>query len=326
MSYKTINIVGSGYSGSSAIYEFLRKTKLFYDPFQDSQLSITYDPGGLIDLENIIKDQFTVNKTRLAYTNFKRLIDYYCIKSKGLKSGKNLIEYNNDLRNILENYINNIINIKFKGETSFINFQKNKLETLKFKIISRYYNFINKRRNNLDELYIFCDIQKFKSETDNLIFKLVEKKNFLKKDVILDQAGTIFNPVSSLKFFRNPLSICILRDPRDVFSEIKNITNKFPAYDVKVFVSWYQKIMEKINIEEKVDKKVLFINFEDFILNKEDTTNKIFGFIGKEKPLVKNVQFDFLKSEKNISIHKKFLKKEEANYIENNLKEYLYNF
>ena len=33
MTYKTINTVGTGYSGASAIYEFLQKTNLFYDPF-----------------------------------------------------------------------------------------------------------------------------------------------------------------------------------------------------------------------------------------------------------------------------------------------------
>ena len=32
MNYKTINTVGTGYSGASAIYEFLQKTDIFYDP------------------------------------------------------------------------------------------------------------------------------------------------------------------------------------------------------------------------------------------------------------------------------------------------------
>ena len=61
MTNKIINTVGTGYSGSSAIYEFLQKTNLFYDPFPSSQFSITYDPR--IDLENVIKNQFTINKS-----------------------------------------------------------------------------------------------------------------------------------------------------------------------------------------------------------------------------------------------------------------------
>ena len=49
-----MQIVGTGYSGSSAIYEFLQKTELFHDPLIIISLTI-YDPGGLIELENLIK-------------------------------------------------------------------------------------------------------------------------------------------------------------------------------------------------------------------------------------------------------------------------------
>ena len=326
MSLKTINIVGSGYSGSSAVYEFLQKTELFHDPFNNSQLSITYDPGGLIELENLIKNQFTPNKARLAHISFIKLIDYYCLKSGGLKLGKNLIKYKKDLRKILTNYIKSITNLEFEGESSFINFQKNNFDKIKLKSISRYYNFFKKKRKNQDRLFIFCDIEKFYVETKNLIFELVEKDNFSKKDIILDQAGTIFNPMSSIKFYKNPSSICVLRDPRDIYSEVKNITNKFPAYDLKVFVNWYKQIISKIDVEEKKHERVLFVNFEDFIMNKDKTINKIFNMLEKDIPDLKKINFDYEKSKKNILIYKNLLKNDEINYIENNLKNYLYNF
>ncbi len=326
MSFKTINIVGTGYSGSSAIYEFLQKTKLFHDPFNNNQLSITYDPGGLIELENLIKNQFTTNKARLAYINFNKLIDYYCLEGGRLKLGKDLIKCNKDLRKILTNYLRSITNLEFKGESTFINFKKNNFDKIKLKTISRYYNFFKKKRKNQDRLFIFCDIETFYNKTKNLIFELVEKNNFPKKDIILDQAGTIFNPISSIKFYKNPLSICVLRDPRDIYSEIKNITNKFPAYDLKVFVNWYKQIINKINIEEKKDKRVLFTNFEDFVINKDQTINKIFDMLGKDTPDLKKIGFDFSKSKKNILIYKNLLKNYEIDYIENNLKNYLYNF
>jgi len=326
MSLKTINIVGTGYSGSSAIYEFLQKTELFHDPFNNNQLSITYDPGGLIELENLIKNQFTPNKARLVYISFNKLIDYYCLKSGRLKLGKDLIKCKKDLRKILSNYISSITNLEFRGESSFINFQKSSFDKIKLKTVSRYYKFIKKKRKNQDKFIIFCDIERFYTETKNLIFELVEKDNFSKKDIILDQAGTIFNPISSVKFYKNPLSICVLRDPRDIYSEIKNITNKFPAYNLKVFVNWYKQIINKIDINEKKDKRVLFVNFEDFVMNKDKTLNKIFNMLEKDIPDLKKISFDFSKSKKNISIYKNLLKNYEINYIENNLKNYLYNF
>jgi hypothetical protein len=146
MSLKTINIVGTGYSGSSAIYEFLQKTELFHDPFNNNQLSITYDPGGLIELENLIKNQFTPNKARLVYISFNKLIDYYCLKSGRLKLGKDLIKCKKDLRKILSNYISSITNLEFRGESSFINFQKSSFDKIKLKTVSRYYKFIKKKK------------------------------------------------------------------------------------------------------------------------------------------------------------------------------------
>ena len=119
MSYKTINTIGTGYSGASAIYEFLQQTNLFYDPFPNSQFSISYDPGGLQDLENVINTQFTINKSTEAYNNFIELINFYCGQNKGLKIGKNLTKYNTNLKYLLTNFLNNIVILNYKGETAF---------------------------------------------------------------------------------------------------------------------------------------------------------------------------------------------------------------
>ena len=64
---------------------FYKKTNKFYDPFPNSQFSISYDPGGLQDLENIIRNQFTINKSKQAYDNFKDLINFYCTENKSFK-------------------------------------------------------------------------------------------------------------------------------------------------------------------------------------------------------------------------------------------------
>ena len=41
---RTIVTIGSGYSGSSAVYELLQSTNDFHDPFPNIEFSITYDP------------------------------------------------------------------------------------------------------------------------------------------------------------------------------------------------------------------------------------------------------------------------------------------
>ena len=67
MNFKTIVTIGTGYSGSSAIYQFLRLSDSFYDPFPNIEFSLTYDPGGIMDIEQCIK-----NNSNSSYENTPR--------------------------------------------------------------------------------------------------------------------------------------------------------------------------------------------------------------------------------------------------------------
>ena len=326
MKYKTINTVGTGYSGASAIYEFLQKTNIFYDPFPNSQFSISYDPGGLQDLENIIRNQFTINKSKQAYDNFKDLINFYCAENKSFKTGKNFTKFNKDIHYLLENFLNNIVSLKYYGETTFMNYKTNFYKSLKFKILGHLFKFIGLKRSNKEILFILCDIVKFEEEIKKLIFELFEKNNFEKKNIILEQAGTIFNPITSLKYFSNPYCLCVLRDPRDIYTELKRKGYKFPGYNKEIFCDWYINILEKINNEERLNKKVLFLNFEDFVIKKQDTISKIFNHIESEQIEFNKVDFNFSRCENNINVFKKELNKNEIEYIEKKLKTFLYPF
>ena len=324
MNYKTINTVGTGYSGSSAIYEFLQKTNLFYDPFPNSQFSISYDPGGLIDLEFVIKNQFTINKSKLAHDKFLELIKFYCDQKSKFNISKDLIKYNKDLNYLLNKFLNNIINLEYYGETTLINFQSNIYEKLKFKIYDYLYKFKKEKRKNRNKLFLFCNINVFENEVKKLFSEIFEKNNLQNKDVILEQAGTIFNPKSSLKYFNNPYNLCVLRDPRDIYTELKRKGFKFPGYNVEIFCDWYDNICSKINLDEKSEKEVLFLNFEDFALNKQETINKIFDHIQLERIEINKIDFDFRRCENNINLYKNELVKSEVEYIEKKLKKYLY--
>ena len=326
MTYKTINTVGTGYSGASAIYEFLQKTELFHDPFPNSQFSISYDPGGLLDLENVIKNQFTINKSTLAYYKFLKLINFYCDENKRFKTGKNLMKFNKHLNYLLKSFLNNIVVLEYNGETAYTNYDSGFYEQLKYKILNYFYKFKNEKRKNRKKLFMFSDIDIFEKEVKKLFSEIYEINNPHKKDIILEHAGTIFNPKSSLKYFNDPYSFCIIRDPRDIYSELKKKNYKFPGYSVEIFCSWYDNIHKKINLDEKQDSKVLFLNFEDFVIKKKETINKIFDHINYERLEINSVNFNFNRCEKNMNKFKEELYNNEIEYIEKKLKKYLYPF
>ncbi len=316
--------MGTGYSGSSALYEFFQKTNLFYDPFPESNFSLTYDPGGLVDLEILIKDSFTVNKSKIAYERFIDLIEYYSKEKRGFDSGKNLSKHNRNLQYLLLNFLNNIIIMKYKGDTGYSQFKNNFFEKIRIKILLKLNNLLKKKMNNQNKLYLFCDHDHFQGEIKKLFFELFEKDNVNKKDIILDQAGSIFNPKESTKFFSNPYNICVLRDPRDIYTELKRKGYGYPGYDVEIFCNWYKLIMKKIDYTE--NEKLIFIHFEDFVFKKDLILKKIFSFLKIEFDINEKVQFDFIRSENNVRQYENGLEKFELEYIENNLTNYLFKF
>ena len=109
-------------------------------------------------------------------------------------------------------------------------------------------------------------------------------------------------------------------------SELKRKGYKFPGYNKEIFCDWYIKILEKINNEERLNKKVLFLNFEDFVIKKQDTISKIFNHIESEQIEFNKVDFNFSRCENNINVFKKELNKNEIEYIEKKLKTFLYPF
>ena len=111
---KTVVTIGTGYSGSSAIYEFLRQTNNFHDPFPNIEFSITYDPGGVMDIDECINNNYTPNKAKTIYEQFKKNIHFYTNKNYGLKQGKNMIVQNYNLNNLLIKYLQSLIGIKYE--------------------------------------------------------------------------------------------------------------------------------------------------------------------------------------------------------------------
>tara|TARA_B100001057_G_C22870171_1_gene958466 strand:- start:371 stop:1327 length:957 start_codon:yes stop_codon:yes gene_type:complete len=316
---KTIITVGSGYSGSSAVYEYLRLTNLFFDPFPDKEFSLIYDPGGISDIENCLLNNFTPTKNKIIYDNFLENIKFYTSPDRGLKPGKNIKIKSHNLNIILKEYLNSITSVVYEGESNFIKFNNSRLINLYKKFLFKF----NKRVKG--KMTLFCDINDFEYKTKELFLKLFSQNNINKKDVILDQGGNIWRPYSSTKYFPNPKILIIHRDPRDIFSEFKTKTaSAYPGNNVYQFCAWYENIISKIHISEYQNSNILKLNFEDFVLNNIEAIKNISNFLSLEIYNEK-VNFDFNYSKKNIKRYKNNLSNLEIEQIENKLKKYLYN-
>ena len=161
-------------------------------------------------------------------------------------------------------------------------------------------------------------INQSKKLIDQIILNNLNNKKS-KKNIVIDQAANILNPLESSIFFGNRKIIIVLRDPRSVYASMKKRKSfGFPGYDIKIFVKWFKKTIDHIT---KINSKlILKIYFEDFILHKKKNIKKIEKFLKLKNE--KNISFDFEKSQKNIFKALDILTKKELNYINKELKKY----
>ena len=314
----TIVIIGTGYSGSSAIYEFLRQTNNFYDPFPNIEFSITYDPGGVMDIEECINKNYTPNKMKIIYEQFRKNINFYTNKGYGLKQGKNMSFENANINDLLIKYLESLIELKYKGQSLYLKYNDTLFSNLLTKILLKFKKKLSK------EMILFCDNENFQKKTTKFFEKLININNHNKKDILLDQGGSIWNPYKSTKYYINAKCILIFRDPRDIFSEFKGKSAfSYPGNDAETFCYWYKKILSNINTNELKKSNMLKINFEDFAHKDNNTLSLISEHILTEIK-TENTDFDFSKSAKNVCRFKENLSNNEIEIIEKNLKEYLY--
>ena len=316
---KTIIVVSPGNSGGGAIHDYLLSRNDFTSPFFGEEFRLIVDPYGIENLFQNFYKNFSLNNSSEAFYQFKK----YCYHLSKLKLGKvRKLIYGKKFYKESINYLNSIQIISYRGLPQFksIGLDLKNEFILKFK--RKYFGKKN-HEHNLYKMSIPVDKKLFIYETKRYLKKicLINKTN---KNVVLDQATNFWNPDIAFKYFDNLKIVLVTRDPRSIFYSMKSrASNAYPGYDIKKFVKWYQEIMsirKKLKKKYK-DKRILEIQFENFINNFESEKNKIEKFLGTKKEYLSS--FDFQKTKKNVYKAKYLLTKSDQKFIEKKLKKYL---
>jgi hypothetical protein len=115
--------------------------------------------------------------------------------------------------------------------------------------------------------------------TDKLLQEENIDNNF--KYILLDQATP---PISSSKYsryFTNPKTIIVDRDPRDLYVLNKALwgVGYIPSLTVEQFISWYATTRKTRENELQHIDSLLFLTFESLIYDYDASLNKIYNFI-----------------------------------------------
>ena len=130
--------------------------------------------------------------------------------------------------------------------------------------------------------------------------------------VLLNQAGSGWNPVESTKYFSGRKVVLVKRDPRDQYAELKKYKK---ASDAHEFVKWHRELSRRL--KEIDDAVVLEINFEEFVIDNGRSVGKVCDFLGLDERIKSS--YDPMLSMYNIGVYKYFLSSKELSILDDGL-------
>lgn len=333
---RTISVCGTGYSGSGAVLDLLSGYSSCHDICGDLEFFFLYFPDGVDDLTYHLTEGYSrFHSSDVAIARYKRLIKYLG------KEGWN-DKTNNQLQRVTSNFLNEIVQLEWEGNWIYDLFRT-------FDSKQRYYQYRLRRKcNSILRKHGKKGIETIPRRTMYLSIGgegyLLSVKQYI-RDIIAsiypecdDEGVILLNqsvPVNNIshfqKYFDYNKVIVVLRDPRDVYLNLKKVNSQnalwFPHDHVNEYIRYYKVLMDGVNKNINRDD-VCVIMFEDLIYKTEETISKIESFIGNIGQFDgKACRFDPAKSIQNTQLFESFLEyKDDIREIEKELFDYLYVF
>ena len=324
---KTVVVLGLMNSGSGCIYDYLSSRADFLSPFATGEFKLCSDPMGLHNIYNNSYKNFSFFNPSNSMNDFLDYVQKYqnYIVYPKLGNGKRL--FKSQFLELSEKYIDRITKVLYFGNPEFSNFKINKLDN--------FYLKLKKKKSHFYPIRIPVNEKVFLKESrlyiKQIILKNLGRKKIDKtKNIVLNQASNLFDPVSSSQYYENSKIIIVTRDPRDTFSSMKTRRSKgSPSYNVNLFCDWFLSCFNHFNFKRTIkNKKVLVIKFENFVNNFDKQNTNICKFLNiKKNYKLKNnseILFNLKKSKTNLQKSKINLTNYEYKLIEKRLKKYLH--
>lgn len=313
---KKIIVLSSGNSGAGGIFDYLASRNDFEAPFKDQEFRIINDPNGIHDLYLNLFKNFSINQSANSIYEFSKFIKntYYSRINK-----KNNI-YQKEIIYHSKNYIKAITKTEYNGLPRFF-LDKVGLSKKFFFYFSRFILNKNAKEIAMLKMRTPVDEKKFLKETSKFLDKLIMSNRNKKKNIIIEQGGNFWKPISSTIYYgKNRKIIVVTRDPKAIFASMKRRNSlSYPGNDVKIFSNWYRDILSKVDPKEH--KETIKIKFETFFENFDYEQRKLCKLLGI--PITNNFKFNLEHTLSNLYKYKKTLSNYEINYINKNLKRFI---
>lgn len=333
-------VVPTGYmgSGSSAVTDLLSEVEGYTSTNGNYEYVFMHCPNGVFDLEDKLLIGNNVVRSDEALHSF-----YYCMETLCKNKHYWVGDYNNKIGEEFFEWCNDFINslIDDKIQEAYWYYQENpdfrifiKKVISKLLKVASHNKIKTKPGVRYEEMWIsYVSEENFYKCVKTFLEQFFNKMGIKDNNIILDQFLLPHNLFRMDRYFDDNCKVIVVeRDPRDVFLLNKYYWNKANcpvpySFNVEKFCRNYKKM----RLSEKTldNKNVKRICFEDLIYNYDKEVKSLFDFLGisKEMHIRPGTKLIPEKSRINTQL---FLKNnmfiEEAHYIENQLKEYIYDF
>ena len=318
---KKVIVLGSGNSGSGAIYDYLVGREDVYKPL-DKEFRLIQDPGGLADLYKSYSDGSGPERISAAINDF---IDFSnrCGRSNRLYGNVINARYGNGYKLLLEKYYDKV-NSFIASISKRLDDDENSSGFLR--LISQFRQRLNGKQLDQGLFIPIVDEAGFIREAeiflDDLLVPQSVKETQNMNAIAIDQGGSFWSPQCSTKFYgENRKVVVVSRDPRGVFNSFKTKGQAYPGNDIRLFCNWYKAVMKHINYEEWKSDKVLHISYESFVLNFESEKKRLDQFLEIDPKL--STSADMARSAYNARKFEKLLSKSEKDFIQTELNEFI---
>jgi hypothetical protein len=308
-----IIVLGTTYSGSGAVYDYLSGRGDLYDPLQGTEYQLPQMPNGLMTLEAVAKDAFHPGTADFVLDQFEKL-------TKKLSRSETLFRYGKDysskipsFEREIKNFIDEICAVKLPMRLHWHRSMHSQSAILYF--IYKLKNYLGFNQS-IPHTRLLVSSKNLIDAAQKLHNKLFQA-NSNKRPILLNQAGSGWNPIGSTKYFLNRKVVLVTRDPRDQFAELKKIRKTISA---EGFINWYKEM--QLRLKEINNSNILRLCFEDFVIKNEKMVNLLCDHISLSSNIISSYEPNL--SKKNIGKYQKILSRKEIDIIENRLSEFIY--
>lgn len=337
-----IDISGLGNSGKGIISDYLMEFNDVYVPRKDFEFNLLRAPGGLMDMHYSLVTNWTPIRSDDSIRRFKKVVKRLGARTKlsTLKEMLNAAGYRYEdffpgFYSRSNQFFEDIISFTYHGLWPYVDYNSNTFQLLSKRVRGKI-----KRKAIREEIY-FSSADKLTEKICEYTYDILNLA--IDKNYFLYATHNAFEPFETeryLSLFKNSKSIIVIRDPRDIYTNViegnkaksgfykrmdPSYYNLSAASSIDTFILYQKKMLSYLHKYE--NERVLIICFEDFICNYDQTSKIINTFLGleNEKHVRKQELFDPSKSIKNVGRYKNFHDQQNIIKIEHELSD-LWNF